>query len=603
MVFDFLGIMSNNNFLDKFIFWKDKNIREDHFLIFLGFLIGILTAIAGLILKTLIHFIQHLLTHNFSIANVNYLYLIYPIIGILIAGLYVRYVVRDDISHGITRILYAISQKKSYIKPHNVYTSIIASSITIGFGGSVGAEAPIAYTGAAIGSNLGRLFRIEQRHLMLLIGCGAAGAIAGVFKAPIAGLVFVIEVLMIDLTMTTILPLLVTSVTAATFAYLTSGTVAMFKFAHAQAFDLERIPYVVLLGIFCGLVSLYFTRAMDWIEGVFRKLNYWQKYALGASILSILIFLLPPLYGEGYNTINSLLSGLNDNESIMNGSLFYPLRSSSWGLVGLLGSLLIFKVFASSATNGAGGTGGIFAPTLFLGCVSGFIFAYVCNKLHISPFLPHENFALMGMAGVLAGVMHAPLTGVFLIAELTGGYELLLPLMIVSIISYATIKLFETHSIYAIRLAKKGELITHEKDKAVLTLMDVNSLIENEFQSVSPNMTLGDVVKVITQSSRNVFPVVDDQKRLVGVVLIDNIRNIMFRPELYAKFKVTRFMISPPAIININMPMSEILELFDKTKSWNLPVIDNDDIYLGFVSKSSILNNYRKVLVENFSEN
>lgn len=594
--------MKQNNSLSRFLAWKNSHIREQHFIVFISFLVGILTALAALILKTLIHFIQHLLTDNFSIANVNYMYLLYPIIGILIAGLFVKYIVRDDISHGVTKILYAISQRKSYIRAHNMYTSIIASSITIGFGGSVGAEAPIVLTGSAIGSNLGRFFRIEQRYLMLLIGCGAAGAIAGIFKAPIAGLVFVVEVLMLDLTMTTILPLLVTSVTAATFTYVVSGTGAMFQFAHAEAFLLERIPYVILLGIFCGLVSLYFTRAMDSTENIFRKLSYWQKFTLGASMLSILIFLFPPLYGEGYNTISLLLKGINGSESIMDGSLFYPLRDSKWGIIWLLGSLLVFKVFASSATNGAGGTGGIFAPSLFLGCIAGFGFAYVINGSHLSPFLPHENFALMGMAGVMAGVMHAPLTGTFLIAELTGGYELLLPLLIVSTISFATIKLFEPHSIYAMRLAKKGELITHHKDKAVLTLMNLKSLLEENFQIVRPEMTLGDMVKVITQSSRNVFPVVDDNGKLMGVVLIDNIRNIMFRPELYERFKVTRFMVSPPGVINVNMQMEKIMRLFDQTKAWNLPVVDEDGKYLGFVSKSSILNNYRKVLVDNFSE-
>lgn len=594
--------MEQNSSLSRFLAWKNRHIREQHFLVFVSFLVGILTALAALILKTLIHFIQHLLTDNFSIANVNYMYLIYPIVGILIAGLFVRYIVRDDIGHGVTKILYAISQRKSYIRAHNMYTSIIASSITIGFGGSVGAEAPIVLTGSAIGSNLGRFFRIEQRYLMLLIGCGAAGAIAGIFKAPIAGLVFVVEVLMLDLTMTTILPLLVTSVTAATFTYVVSGTGAMFQFAHAEPFLLERIPYVIALGIFCGLVALYFTRAMDATENVFRKLNYWQKFAVGASILSILIFLFPPLYGEGYNTINLLLRGINGSEAIMDGSLFYTLKGSNWGIIGLLGSLLIFKVFASSATNGAGGTGGIFAPSLFLGCIAGFAFAYVINGSHLSPFLPHENFALMGMAGVMAGVMHAPLTGTFLIAELTGGYELLLPLLIVSTISFATIKLFEPHSIYAMRLAKKGELITHHKDKAVLTLMNLKSLLEESFQVVKPEMSLGDMVKVIAQSSRNVFPVVDDNGKLMGVVLIDNIRNIMFRPELYERFKVTRFMVSPPGVINVNMQMEKIMRLFDQTKAWNLPVVDEDGKYLGFVSKSSILNNYRKVLVDNFSE-
>lgn len=591
-----------NNILNAFITWKNNNIKEQHFLLFVSFLIGLFTAIAALILKKLIHLIQHLLTDSFSDATPNYLYLIYPVLGILIAGVYVRYIVRDDISHGVTKILYAISQRKSFIKLHNIYTSIVASSVTIGFGGSVGAEAPIVLTGAAIGSNLGQVFKLEPKHLMLLIGCGAAGAIAGIFKAPIAGLVFVIEVLMLDLTLTTVLPLLVSSVTAATFAYITTGTNAMFQFAPSHEFTMGRIPYVILLGIFCGLMSLYFTRSMNAVESRLRKIKYWPKFLICALVLSILIFLLPPLYGEGYDTINSLLSGVIDNDSILKGSFFYQMKDFKWSIVLFLAPVLLFKVFASSATNGGGGTGGIFAPSLFLGCIAGFIFSYTSNNLEIFPYLPQENFALMGMAGVMAGVMHAPLTGTFLIAELTGGYHLFLPLMIVSMVSYGTIKLFEPHSIYAMRLAKRGELLTHKKDQAVLTLMSLETLIEREFQILQSNLCLGDVVKVISRSHRNVFPVVDSQNKLKGVVLIDNIRNIMFRPELYDRFKVSRFMVSPPAIIVVNMTMGKIMELFDETKAWNLPVTDEKGVYLGFVSKSSILNTYREVLVENFSE-
>lgn len=573
--------------------------------LFVSFLIGIFTALAAYLLKTLIHFIQHILTSNFLTQGANYMYLIYPAIGILLAGLYVRYIVKDDISHGVTKILYAISQRKSFIKLHNVYTSIVASSITIGFGGSVGAEAPIVLTGSAIGSNLGRLFKVEQRYLMLLIGCGAAGAIAGIFKAPIAGLVFVVEVLMLDLTTFTVLPLLVTSVTAATISYITMGSTAMFSYSHTQDFMLERIPYVILLGIFCGIVSLYFTRAMNWIEDIFRKLPYWRKYALGASILSILIFLMPPLYGEGYDTINALISGSKDYSHLLDNSAFFQFKDNRWTIILFMGGVLLMKVFASSSTNGAGGTGGIFGPSLFLGCIAGFIFSFVVNHSDFTtyaPILPEENFALMGMAGVMAGVMHAPLTGTFLIAELTGGYELLLPLMIVSICSYAFMKLFEPHSIYSMRLAKKGELITHHKDKAVLTLMDIEKLIETNFQTVHPDMTLGDMVKVISRSSRNVFPVVDNKNRFLGILLIDNIRNIMFRPELYNRFKISRVMTSPPAIIVVGMTMESIMKLFDETKAWNLPVVDENDVYLGFISKSNILDVYREVLAENFVE-
>lgn len=594
--------MSNKSTYNNFLVWKTRNISERQLVIFVSFLIGIFTAIAAYILKLLIHFIQDLLTSGFVQDKGNWLYLIYPAVGILIAGLFVRYVVKDDISHGVTKILYAISQRKSFIKIHNTYTSIIASSITIGFGGSVGAEAPIVLTGAAIGSNLGRFFKLEQKYLMLLIGCGAAGAIAGIFKAPIAGLVFVVEVLMLDLTTFTVLPLLVTSLTAATISFLTMGTDSMFRYSYTEIFTLSRIPYVILLGLFCGLVSLYFTRMMNWIENIFRKLSYWQKYILGASILSVLIFLMPPLYGEGYETINLLISGSENLGELLDNSIFNTFQDYRWTLVLFLTGVLLMKVFASSATNGGGGTGGIFAPSLFLGAIAGFIFSYVLNHLGLTSGLPNQNFALMGMAGVMAGVMHAPLTGTFLIAELTGGYELLLPLLIVSTCSYATIKIFEPHSIYSMRLAKKGELITHQKDKAVLTLMDIQSLVETNFEKVHPDMKLGDMVKVISSCSRNVYPTVDDDNRLMGIVLIDNIRNIMFRPELYNRFTVARFMTSPPGIIVVGMPMDKIMELFDKTKAWNLPVVDEEGHYIGFISKSNILDVYRGVLSDNFVE-
>ena len=538
---------------------------------------------------------------NFAADQVNYLYLLYPVLGILLAGLFVKYIVRDDISHGVTKILYAISQRKSRIKPHNMWTSIVASSVTIGFGGSVGAEAPIVLTGAAIGSNLGRLFKMEQKTLMLLVGCGAAGAIAGIFKAPIAGLVFVIEVLMLDLTMTSVLPLLITSVTAATVSYIFTGTEAMFKFSQTEAFVIERIPYVILLGIFCGLISLYFTRVMNWIEGEYRRYGttYWRKFMMGGIMLSLLIFIFPPLYGEGYDTIGLLLNG--QFAGLMDNSMFYPLNDSYFGIVIFLGLILLTKVFASSATNGGGGCGGIFAPSLYLGCIAGFIFAHICNYFPFTMYLSEKNFALLGMAGIMSGVMHAPLTGVFLIAELTGGYDLFLPLMIVSIGSYITILMFEPHSIYSMRLAQKGELLTHHKDKAVLTLLSADNVIERDFQVVSPEMTLGDMVKVIARSSRNTFPVVDDRGILLGIVLLDNIRNIMFRPELYNRFHVSKFMVSAPAKIVVNTPMDQIMQIFDDTKAWNLPVVDETGRYMGFMSKSKIFNSYREVLVDNFS--
>ena len=588
------------NLFYKFLLWREKYIKERTFVLIISFFVGIGSAIAAIILKNTIHFIQSLLTSDLQ-EGPNYWLLIYPAIGILLAGLFVKYIVRDDISHGVTKILFAISKNKSHIKPHNTWSSLVASSATIGFGGSVGAEAPIVLTGAAIGSNLGRMFRLDQKTLMLLVGCGAAGAVAGIFKAPIAGLVFVIEVLMLDLTMTSVLPLLIASVTAATMSYIFTGTDAMFSFYQTEEFLIGRIPYVLFLGVFCGLVSLYFTRTMIKVEGLYRKLkHYWQKFLVGSIVLSLLIFLFPPLYGEGYNTIESLLDG--QFAHLTDQSPLNMMSTNYWGIVIFLSLILLTKVFASSATNSGGGCGGIFAPSLYLGSIAGFIFAYVTNYFHTSTPLSEKNFALLGMAGVMAGVMHAPLTGVFLIAELTGGYDLFLPLMIVSISSYATIKAFQPHSLYSMRLAQKGELLTHHKDQAVLTLMKMENIIETDFVKVSPSMLLGDIVKrAIAQSSRNVFPVVEKDGKLIGIVLVDDIRNIMFRPELYDRFMVSRFMVSPPAKIINDMPMDKIMKIFDDTKAWNLPVINQEGHYLGFVSKSKIFNAYREVLVDTFS--
>lgn len=591
--------------LQRFILWREKHIKEKRFVLILSFVVGILTALAATLLKFLVEYIKEFLTENFDSTGANWLYLVYPVIGIFLTGLFIRYVVKDDISHGVTKILYAISRRQSRIKRHNVWSSLFASSITIGFGGSVGAEAPIVLTGSAIGSNLGSIFKMEHRTLMLLVGCGAAGAVSGIFKAPIAGLVFTLEVLMIDMTMGSLVPLLISCVTAATVSYVLTGTEAMFEFHMDEPFLMERIPAVVFLGIFCGLVALYFTRTMNWIEGIFRKYpNPYIKLLIGGSMLSVLIFLFPSLYGEGYDTIHLLLNGtdLREWDMVMNNSIFYGYGGL---LLVYLSLVVLFKVFATSATNGGGGCGGIFAPSLFLGCIAGFIFAYFCNGYELAPVisddLPEKNFALLGMAGMMSGVMHAPLTGVFLIAELTGGYDLFLPLMIVSVSAYLTIMLFEPHSIYSMRLAKKGELLTHHKDKAMLTLMNIESVVETDFEKVAPDMDLGAMVKVISKARRNLFPVVDARGVLLGIVILDDIRNIMFRQELYHRFYVGRFMTSPPARIYMDDSMEEVMRKFDDTKAWNLPVVDREGKYRGFLSKSRILNSYRQMLVD-FSE-
>lgn len=575
--------------------WRERHIKEKSFVILLSLVVGVLAGLAAMVLKWMIHLISSTLTADLNVSEGNYLYILYPVIGILLACWYVRYVVRDNISHGVTRVLYSISQNKSRLKPHNMYTSIVASSITIGFGGSVGAEGPIVYTGAAIGSNLGQAFRLSPRVLMILVGCGAAAGIAGIFKAPIAGMLFTLEVLMLDLTTVTVMPLLIASISAASIAYIFTGYEFEFFFVQSEPFITERIPFFIGLGVICGFVSLYFTRIMFMMETFFKKHLgvQWKKTVVGGAILASLVFLFPPLYGEGYGAINSLLNG--DPSSIVDGSIFYGDRDDVAFIILYIGFIILMKAFATSATNGAGGVGGTFAPSLYVGCMTGFFFAYLINNLGFGMDLSVKNFALMGMAGVMSGVMHAPLMGIFLTAEMTGGYELFLPLLIVSAISYGTIKIFEPYSIYTMRLARRGELLTHHKDKAVLTLLKMNSVVETDFLTVKPDMNLKQMVDTISRSNRNLFPVVDDEERLIGVVLLDDIRNIMFRPDLYRRMHVSRFMAMPPAKLQIGDSMDHVMKTFDDTGAWNLPVVDGEQ-YVGFVSKSKIFNSYRRVL-------
>lgn len=577
----------------RVLIWREKHIEEKTFVILLSLLVGIFGGLAAMILKWLIHAISGMLTGNVVIDQGNLLYLLFPMVGILITTFYVRYVVRDNISHGVTKVLYSISQNKSRLKRHNIFTSMVASSITIGFGGSVGAEGPIVFTGAAIGSNLGQAFRMSPRVLMIMVGCGAAAGIAGIFKAPIAGMLFTLEVLMIDLTSVMVMPLLISSITAAVISYCFTGYETEFFFAQSEEFVTSTIPFTILLGVFTGLVSLYFTKVMNMMENFFKRItNPWVKVVFGGSLLASLIFIFPPLYGEGYSSIMILLGG--DVSAIVDGSIFYSARNDVWFILLFIGFIILTKGFATSATNGAGGVGGTFAPSLYVGCMAGFFFAYLVNNL-FGLDLSVKNFALMGMAGVMSGVMHAPLMGIFLTAELTGGYSLFLPLLIVSTISYGTIKAFLPYSIYAMRLAQRGELLTHHKDKAVLTLLKVDSVIETDFKTVRPDMSLKKMVEVISQSNRNLFPVIDHDGKLLGVVLLDDIRNIMFRPDLYRRMHVIEFMSSPPAKIEVGETMEQVMKQFDNTGAWNLPVVEKGR-YIGFVSKSKIFNSYRRVL-------
>ena len=591
------------NWYDRMIEWRERHISEKHLVLLLSFFVGMFAAAAAALLKSFIHLIQQLVEGQLIINGHTWWYLITPAIGITLAAVFVKYIVRDDISHGITKILYAISQRKSIIKPHNMWSSVVGSGLTIGFGGSVGAEAPIVLTGAAIGSNLAKAFRLDQKTMMLMIGCGAAGAIGGIFKAPIAGLVFTLEVLMMDLTMTSVAPLLISSVTATAISYIITGTDPMFPLANTEAFLVNRIPWYLILGAVCGLVSLYFTRGMNRLEQWMkhRISNMWLKLVVGGVTLSVLIFLFPPLYGEGYEAIRQLING--DSAGPM---MYSPLTNGQWMtantqwlIIAYFTAIILLKIVASVATNGAGGVGGIFAPSLFMGAIVGFVVARIMNISGLS--VPEGNFALVGMAGMMSGVMHAPLTGIFLIAELTGGYHLFMPLMIVSVISYLTIMLFEPHSLYAMRLAQKGELLTHNKDRNVLTLLKMDSVLETDFITIFPEMTLGELVQVISTSKRNVFPVIDHDGHLKGILLLDEVRNIMFQPRLYKRFTVNQLMTSPAAVLRFDMPMEKVMETFEDTGAWNLPVVDADRRYLGFVSKSKIFNSYRHVLVH-FSE-
>lgn len=520
--------------LERIILWRKQYITDRQFTLILSFLVGLFAAIAAFILHWLIEEIELLLTSKFDTNTFNWMYLVYPVIGIYLTSLFVRYIVKDEISHGITRILYAISSKRSRLKGHNCWSSVIASAITIGFGGSVGAEAPIVLTGSAIGSNLGKLFKMDNKTLMLLVGCGAAAAIAGIFKAPIAGLVFTLEVLMIDLTMASLLPILISSVTATCFTYIFTGSDPLFFFHLDNAWPVERVPANILLGIFGGFVSLYFIRTMTACESMFGKIKNrpMLKLLLGALILSPLIFLFPSLYGEGYGSINILLNGKTEAEweTILHNSPFY---GNSEMLLPYIGMVLLTKVFATSATNGGGGCGGTFAPSLFIGAFAGFFFARIWNIYEIGIYLPEKNFALLGMSAVMAGVMHAPLTGIFLIAEITGGYQMFIPLMIVSICAYLTIIIFEPHSIYGMRLARQGKLITHHTDRAVLTLMSLDSVIDKNYTAVSPELDLASLVHSISKSHNNILPVLDDAGNLLGEIDITKLRHIVFRTELY----------------------------------------------------------------------
>lgn len=587
----------------KMVAWQKEHISDRQMTLILAFVIGLLASVAGFFLHSIVHEIQILLTSGFEKSTYNLLFLLFPIVGIYLTSLFIKYVVRDNISHGITRVLYAISTKQSKLKGHNCWSSVVASGITIGFGGSVGAEAPIVLTGSAIGSNLGQIFRMDKKTMILLVGCGASAAIAGIFKAPIAGLVFTLEVLMVDLSMASLLPILISCVTATCFSYILMGEKSLFDFTLTDPWELDRVPACILLGVFCGFVSLYFMRAMSVCEGFFAQLKQYPyvKLLFGGVILSSLIFLFPSLYGEGYSAVNILLKGRTeaDWDMVMSNSLFY---GHSQLLVLYIGLVTFTKVFATSATNGSGGCGGTFAPSLFIGGFAGFFFARIWNIYELGVYIPEQNFTLMGMAGVMTGVMHAPLTGIFLIAELTGGYQLFIPLMIVCICSLLTISIFESHSIYALRLAREGKLLTHHIDKAALTLMGMQSVVEKDYHPVSPDLPMGKLVSEISRSNNNFLPVVNQAGVLLGIIDITRVRHIIFRSELYTRFKVKQLMLQPSAVLSDHEPMQDVMKKFDETDAAQLPVVDVNGVLKGYISRTRLYSTYRQIVADMSAE-
>lgn len=587
------GIMKLfSNLLAKISKWL-KSMPERTMLIIVAFVVGLLSGLAAVILKSLIHLIQNSLLSWSSPEVSTYLYLLLPGIGMLISMLLVKYLVKDDVGHGVTKVLLAVSRNESRIKRRHTWSSILTSSVTIGFGGSVGAEAPIVFTGAALGSNVARVLGLSYKQMTMLLGCGAAGAVAGIFKAPLAGVLFTLEILLFNISMTAILPLLVSTITATVTSYIFFGMDVAFA-ATIEKFALSNLPYYIILGIFCGLVSLYFMKTTLSMEDRIKRIKKpFMRWGISAFFLGIILFLFPPLYGEGYGNLTDLLN--NNIESAASHPFYYELLSSEWSIPIFFFLVMIFKVVAMSFTNAGGGVGGTFGPTLFVGGVAGFIVARVINIIGIHP-LPETNFVLVGMGGLMAGVMQAPLTAIFLIAEITGGYELLMPLIITSTISFATIRGVESYSIYTKRIANQGDLLTHDSDKAVLTLLKTSQMVERDFIPINVSGNLADLVAAIRQSNRSIFPVVDSKNKFQGVIYLNDIRSIMFDRSLYDSIKIESLMKNAPIVVLMDEKMDSVMNKFEVSEAWNLPVIDINGEYQGFVSRSKIFSYYREQL-------
>jgi chloride channel protein, CIC family len=584
----------------RFLVWRLKHINDNNFLLIIAGLIGLVAGLAAVTLKSAVHYIQHLIKHSIDFTEINYLYLLFPAIGIALTVAVRQYVVRDTPGHGITRILRSISVNSSRIRKRYMFSNMLKSAITVGFGGSVGLEAPIVVTGSAIGSNAGQLVHLDYKKRTLLIGCGAAGAIAAIFNSPIAGVIFAIEVILNEVKISKFIPILIASVCGQLVSIVLLGDDILFSFKLTEAFQAKNTPYYILLGVLCGLVSYYFTKTLFKTEGLVGKIkNSYLRALLGGLTLAVVILTFPPLYGEGYDAIKSLLTG--DGISVFESSIFSSWTSKEYVVILFLVSIVIFKPIATGLTIGSGGSGGVFAPSLFIGGVTGYLLAHTINVIHPSPNLNLSNFTLVGMCGVLSGVMHAPLTGIFLIAEITSGYMLFVPLMIVSAIAYITNSYFQKHSIYTTRLIETGQLIQHDRDQLILNQIDISKMVEKDLLTINPNATLGELVKLVKKSKRNIFPVVNNNLELEGIVTLDDIREIMFDDSKQNTIIIHTIMQTPPAHVSPQEKMQSVMHKFESTQAWNLPVIE-DNVYLGFVSKSRIFNAYRTKLIRHSKE-
>ncbi len=585
--------MRKSKVLRRFLIWRARHISDKQFILILSVVVGILGGLSAVIIKNSVYFIRTLLTGSLIQSYHHYLYFLYPMIGILLTVVFIRYILRRDLSHGIPTVLYSISRKKGILSPFQMYASIITSMLTVGFGGSVGLEGPTIGTGAAIGSNLGRILNLNYKQITLMTGVASAAAMASIFQAPIAAMLFAVEVIMIDLTTFSIIPLLIASATAVLTSYFLLGQAVLYPFDIQSRFYFEDFPYYVILGIISGIVSIYFTKIYIFIEGIFQRMKVWYiRWIVGGSALGLIIFLFPSLYGEGYESVNTALSG--DYSPLFDNSLFYQYQQELVVVFILFLAMILLKAVATSITFGAGGIGGVFAPALFTGVFTGLLFGKLVNYIGLGP-VSEGNYALVGMGGVIAGVLHAPLTGIFLVAEVTGGYQLFVPLMITSAITYVTVKVFVPNSVYTHLLAQRGELITHDKDKAALTLMKVEDLIEKNFLTLHPDDYLGDLVRLVSNSSRNLFPVVDEKGFFKGLVTLDNVRKIMFQPELYGTTFVSDLMIDPAVTVDLDETMEEVAEKFQSSGKYVLPVIHHGK-YIGFVSRANVFSEYRKML-------